>query len=71
MSYVYDEFGDGYASISETLPEEYETFIGEYSSKVEADIAASNYEDYIQNEIDKTVENWYYDDDDFYDDDEE
>lgn len=70
MLYVYDEFGDGYTSISETLPEEYETFIGEYSSKVEADIAASNYEDYIQNEIDKSLEKWYYDDN-FYDEDEE
>ena len=67
MYYVYDEFGDGYTTISETLPdpEEYESFIGEYSSKVEADTAASEYEDYIQEEIDKTLIKYYYDDYDY------
>lgn len=68
MYYIFDEFGDGYTTISEILPEEYETFIGEYSSKVEADTAASEYENYIQEQIDRSVENWFYDD---YDDDDE
>ena len=48
--YVYDIYGDGYATISENLPEEYEYYIGEYSSKEEADKASGNYyddEDYV------------------------
>lgn len=69
MYYVFDVFGDGYATVSENLPEEYETFIGEYETEYEAVNEASEYEDYIQYEIDKSVD-WFYDDE-FYDDDEE
>ena len=50
--YVYDEFGDGCATLSENLAEEYEYYIGEYSSREEADKEASEYEDYIQRQID-------------------
>ena len=67
--YVYDIYGDGYATISENLPEEYEYYIGEYSSKEEADKAASEYEDYIQNQIDKLEEDLSYDE--VYDEDDE
>ena len=68
MYYVFDIYGDGYATVSENLPEEYETFIGEYESEDEAVNEADKYEDFIQNEIDKSVENWFYDD---YDEEEE
>lgn len=71
MYYVYDKFGDGYTFVTETLPEEYKYFIGEYSSKAEADTAAPEYEDYIQEQIDKAVENWFYDEEDFDDDEED
>ena len=62
--YVYDIYGDGYATISENLPEEYEYYIGEYSSKEEAEEAAMEYEDEIQKEVDKASGN-YYDDEDY------
>lgn len=71
MYYVFDINGDGYATVSESLPKEYETYIGEYSSKEEAVDEAAEYEDYIQNEIDKSQEWFYEEDDEFYDDDEE
>lgn len=63
MYYVFDVYGDGYATISKNLPEEYETYIGEYSSKEEADKEAVEYENYIQNEIDKSCEEWFYEPD--------
>lgn len=67
--YVYDIYGDGYATISENLPEEYDTFIGEYSTKYEASMEAAEYEDYIQNQIDKLEEDLSYDE--VYDEDDE
>ena len=71
MYYVYDKFGDGYTFVTETLPEEYKYFIGEYSLKEDANTAALDYENYIQEQIDKAVENWFYDEEDFDDDEED
>lgn len=63
MYYAYDIYGDGYATVSENLPEEYENFIGEYESEDEASKEAAKYEDFIQNEIDKASERWFYEPD--------
>lgn len=73
MYYVFDVYGDGYTTISKNLPEDndYKVIIGEYSSEKEALEEATRYEDYIQEQIDKSVENWYYDDYDDYDDEDE
>ena len=72
MYYVYDKFGDGYTFVTETPPEEYKYFIGEYESKEDADTAASEYENYIQRQIDRSVENWFYDEyDEEYDEEED
>ncbi len=59
--YVYDEFGDGCATVSEELPQEYDTFIGEYSTEYDASMEAAEYEDYIQRQIDKLEEDLSYD----------
>ena len=59
--YVYDEFGDGCATVSEELPQEYDTFIGEYSTEYDASREAAEYEDYIQRQIDKLEEDLSYD----------
>lgn len=59
--YVYDEFGDGYTTVSEQLPENYNCFIGEYSSREEALLKAKDYEEYIQDQVDKYVDSYYED----------
>lgn len=69
LYYVYDKFGDGYTFISKTLPDEYKVLIGEYETYEAAENAASDYEDYVQEQIDRSVENCFYDD--YYDDEEE
>ena len=67
--YVYDEFGDGCATVSEELPQEYDTFIGEYSTEYDASMEVAEYEDYIQRQIDKLEEDLSYDE--VYDEDDE
>nr|DAW47738.1 MAG TPA: hypothetical protein [Caudoviricetes sp.] len=59
--YVYDEFGDGCATVSEELPQEFDTFIGEYSTEYDASMEAVEYENYIQDNIDKLEERLSYD----------
>ena len=59
--YVYDEFGDGCATVSEELPQEFDTFIGEYSTEYDASMEATEYENYIQDSIDKLEERLSYD----------
>lgn len=61
MYYVIDIDGDGYTTISKNLTEDYYTLIGEYSSIEEARKAASNYEEYIENEVAKASGNFYDD----------
>lgn len=59
--YVYDEFGDGCATVSEELPQEFDTFIGEYSTEYDASMEATEYKNYIQDSIDKLEERLSYD----------